>query len=157
MLGSDSAGAGTPADNFTRVLFGRRRGHGITCAIFIAHSDSRVKAALTSSAVFSALAKPKERAVIDKAARISAEFAAQSLSLSLTAQTALVGNLIDKLVKKGALSLEQVSDVLTQTADMITAPLDRSPSDLQAIMLKPVHQHADGLRDLAKKMTSPKK
>jgi hypothetical protein len=53
---------------------------------------------------------------------------AQSLSLSLAAQTALVGKLLSMLMRSRVLDLPDAAALLTDTADMIKEPLDRSPS-----------------------------
>jgi hypothetical protein len=53
---------------------------------------------------------------------------AQSLSLALAAQTALIGKLLSMLMRWRVLDLSDAAALLTDTADMIKEPLDRSPS-----------------------------
>jgi hypothetical protein len=80
---------------------------------------------------------------------------AQSLSLALAAQTALIGKLLSTLMRSRVLELPDAATLLTDTADMIEEPLDRSPSDTQAVLIEPVRRHAQELRSLAKNLVSP--
>jgi hypothetical protein len=92
--------------------------------------------------------------MMTKETRITVEFAAQALSLSLTAELALVGALISALLRTKALSLEDAATMLNDAADQIGSPLDRAPSDTQAIVLAPLRRHCDALRDLAKQLST---
>jgi hypothetical protein len=80
---------------------------------------------------------------------------AQSLSLALAAQTALIGKLLATLLRSRVLDLADAAALLTDSADMIEEPLDRSPSDTQAILIEPVRRHAQELRSLARNLASP--
>ena len=79
---------------------------------------------------------------------------AQSLSLALAAQTALIGKLLATLLRSRVLDLADAAALLTDSADMIEEPLDRSPSDTQAVLIEPVRRHAQELRSLARNLGS---
>ena len=70
-----------------------------------------------------------------------ARTAATSTRLALTAQVALVGQLASALVAGGALS-QKIADVISSSADQHT-------TDLQAIMITPIREHAEALRRVA--------
>jgi len=69
---------------------------------------------------------------------------------------ALIGELIVVLAKNRTLAPEQIFEVLNNTADLIEEPLDRSPSDLQALLILPLREHVKALRALSERTSPPK-
>ena len=77
-----------------------------------------------------------------------ARTAATSTRLALTAHVALVGQLASALVAGGALSAQE-SDMIEKIADVISSSADQHTTDLQAVMITPIREHAEALRRVA--------
>ena len=78
-----------------------------------------------------------------------ARTAANSTRLALTAQVALVGQLASALVAGGALSAQDASEMIEKIADVISSSADQHTTDLQAVMITPIREHAEALRRVA--------
>jgi hypothetical protein len=78
-----------------------------------------------------------------------ARTAATSTRLALTAQVALVGQLASALVAGGALSAKDASEMIEKIADVISSSADQHTTDLQAVMITPIREHAEALRRVA--------
>ena len=78
-----------------------------------------------------------------------ARTAATSTRLALTAQVALVGQLASALVAGGALSAQDASEMIEKIADVISSSADQHTTDLQAVMITPIREHAEALHRVA--------
>ena len=78
-----------------------------------------------------------------------ARTAATCTRLALTAQVALVGQLASALVAGGALSAQDASEMIEKFADVISSSADQHTTDLQAVMVTPIREHAEALRRVA--------
>ena len=80
----------------------------------------------------------------------SAELIRASVAFTLAAQLGFIGQLLSTLVATRALSKEQATELLNKLADTISLSIDLPGSDLQAVLKKPIEDHAEALRKLAR-------
>lgn len=89
---------------------------------------------------------------IEQMGEITTKLAEYTLELALTAQMAAFGNLVATLVNNQALTGQQASGMLEETAGVISESASRP--DAPPLMARPLQKHVEALRALAKMASS---
>jgi hypothetical protein len=93
--------------------------------------------------------------MVDQQPKLASEMAAAAIRTALAAQLALTGELVAALVANGGLTKQEAAEMINKLADTISSSLESSPSDLQAVFLAPMREHAEALRNIAADLKTP--